>query len=121
MHPLIKVLITAILIVIITEVSKVKNLGYLGGLIASLPLVSYLSIIWLYVERDSETKAIEVISQHSIAVFWFVLPTLPFFIILPLLLKQMPFIAAMAVSTAIMFACYAGTMWALSQFGINVI
>jgi hypothetical protein len=50
-----------------------------------------------------------------------VLPTLPFFVILPLLLKHMPFIAAMAVSTAIMFASYAGTMWALSQFGIKVI
>ncbi|MBX2852673.1 MAG: DUF3147 family protein, partial [Phycisphaeraceae bacterium] len=108
MHPGLKILITAVLIVIISEVSK--RTGYLGGLIASLPLVSYLSIIWLYVERDSEAEAIEVISQHSISVFWFVLPTLPFFVILPLLLKQMPFIAAMAVSTTIMFACYAGTM-----------
>jgi len=119
MHPAFKVLITAVLIVIITEVSK--RTGYLGGLIASLPLVSYLSIIWLYVERDNQTKAVEVISQHSISVFWFVLPTLPFFVILPLLLKQMHFAAAMAISTAIMFACYAGTMWALSRFGIEVI
>lgn len=119
MHPALKVLITAVLIVIISEVSK--RTGYLGGLIASLPLVSYLSIIWLYVERDNEAKAIEVISQHSISVFWFVLPTLPFFVILPLLLKQMHFAAAMAVSTAIMFACYAGTMWALGRFGIEVV
>lgn len=119
MHPALKIFITAVLIVIISEVSK--RTGYLGGLIASLPLVSYLSIIWLYVERDNEAKAIEVISQHSISVFWFVLPTLPFFVILPLLLKQMHFAAAMAVSTAIMFGCYAGTMWALGRFGIEVI
>ena len=119
MHPAFKILITAVLIVIVTEVSK--RTGYLGGLIASLPLVSYLSIIWLYVERDSEAKAVEVISQHSISVFWFVLPTLPFFILLPILLKHMHFAAAMATGTIFMFACYAGTMWALSRFGIEVI
>lgn len=119
MHPAIKVLITAILIVIVTEVSK--RTGYLGGLIASLPLVSYLSIIWLYVEKDNEAQAAKVISQHSVSVFWFVLPTLPFFLILPLLLKHMHFAAAMAVSTLIMFACYAGTMWALGKFGISVV
>lgn len=119
MHPALKVFITAVLIVIISEVSK--RTGYLGGLIASLPLVSYLSLIWLYVEGEDKTKTTEIISQHSISVFWFVLPTLPFFVILPLLLKHMHFAAAMAVSTATMFACYAGTMWALSQFGIKVV
>ena len=119
MHPALKILITAVLIVIVTEVSK--RTGYLGGLIASLPLVSYLSIIWLYVERDNDAKAIEVISQHSISVFWFVLPTLPFFDLLPLQLKHMHFAAAMATGTVFMFACYAGTMWALSQFGIKVV
>lgn len=119
MHPVLKVAITAILIVIISEVSK--RTGYLGGLIASLPLVSYLSIIWLYVGRDSETKAIEVISQHSVSVFWFVLPTLPFFLILPWLLKHLPFAGAMVISTVFMFACYAATMWVLSRFGIQVI
>ena len=80
MHPALKVLITAVLIVVVTEVSK--RTGYLGGLIASLPLVSYLSIIWLYVENDDKAKATEVIGQHSISVFWFVLPTLPFFVLL---------------------------------------
>lgn len=118
MHPLLKLAITAAVIVLISEVSK--RTGYLGGLIASLPLVSYLSIIWLYVEKKDE-NAIEIISQHSISVFWFVLPTLPFFILLPWLLKHMHFAAAMALATLFMFACYAGTMWALSQFGIKVV
>ena len=119
MHPIFKFAITAALIVLISEVSK--RTGYLGGLLASLPLVSYLSILWLYVERDNEAKAIEVISQHSVSVFWFVLPTLPIFLLLPVLLKHMHFAAAMAVGTVFMFSCYAGTMWALSQFGIKVI
>ena len=119
MHPLLKFAITAALIVLISEISK--RTGYLGGLIASLPLVSYLSIIWLYVGCENEAKAVEVISQHSISVFWFVLPTLPFFLVLPWLLKHMQFAAAMAIATGFMFACYAGTMWALSRFGIEVI
>lgn len=119
MHPALKIVITAILIVIVTEVSK--RTGYLGGLLASLPLVSYLSIIWLYVEGEDKAKTTEIISQHSISVFWFVLPTLPFFVLLPILLKHMHFAAAMATGTVFMFACYAMTMWALSQFGIKVV
>ncbi|MEO0475895.1 MAG: DUF3147 family protein [Planctomycetota bacterium] len=119
MHPALKVLITALLIVIISEVSQ--RTGYLGGLLASLPLVSYLSILWLYIENDNKAKATEIIGQHSISVFWFVLPTLPFFVLLPVLLKHMHFAAAMAFGTVFMLGCYAATMWALSQFGIEVI
>lgn len=119
MHPALKILITAVLIVIISEVSK--RTGYLGGLIASLPLVSYLSIIWLYIEGEDKAKTTEIIAQHSISVFWFVLPTLPFFVLLPWLLKHMHFAAAMAIGTAFMFGCYAVTMWALSQFGVEVV
>ncbi len=119
MHPALKVLITAVLIVIVTEVSK--RTGYLGGLIASLPLVSYLSIIWLYAENDNKQEAVQIVSQHATSVLWFVLPTLPFFLVLPWLLKHLPFAGAMVISTAFMFGCYAGTMWALGKFGIEVI
>ena len=115
----IKLIISAALIVIVSEVSK--HTGYLGGLLASLPLISYLAIIWLYVEKREE--GIQAISNLSMGVFWFVLPTLPFFLLLPVLLKHMHmhFAAAMAVATVFMFACYAGTMWALGRFGIEVI
>ena len=119
MHPALKILITAVLIVIVTEVSK--RTGYLGGLIASLPLVSYLSIIWLYAENDNKQEAVQIVSQHSISVLWFVLPTLPFFLVLPWLLKHLPFAGAMAISTAFMFACYAGTMWVLGLTGVKVV
>ncbi|MEM9347672.1 MAG: DUF3147 family protein [Planctomycetota bacterium] len=119
MHPALKIFITAALIVLITEVSN--RTGYLGGLLASLPLISYLSIVWLYVEGDDKAKATEIIGQHSISVFWFVLPTLPFFVLLPVLLKHMHFAAAMALGTVFMLGCYAGTMWAVSQFGIKVV
>ena len=113
----VKLIVSAALIVLVSEVSK--RAGYLGGLLASLPLISYLAIIWLYVEKKEE--GVRAISDLSMGGFWFVLPTLPFFVILPMLLKHMHFAAAMAVSTLIMFACYAGTMWALGRFGIEVV
>ena len=113
----IKLIISAALIVIVSEVSK--HTGYLGGLLASLPLISYLAIIWLYVEKREE--GIQAISNLSMGVFWFVLPTLPFFLLLPVLLKHMHFAAAMAAGTVFMFGCYAATMWALGRFGIEVV
>ena len=67
----VKILVSAMIIVIISEVSK--RLPLLGSLIASLPLVSVLGMIWLY----GETKSIEKIATHSEGTFWYVLPSLP--------------------------------------------
>ncbi|XAM00312.1 hypothetical protein OT109_02770 [Phycisphaeraceae bacterium D3-23] len=113
-----KYAITAALVVLVSEVSS--RTGYVGGLIASLPLVSYLSIIWLYTENNKE-DAVAIISQHSVSVFWFVLPTLPFFLLLPWLLKHLPFAASMAIATAVLFVCYAITMLALDKAGVEVV
>jgi len=55
----------------------------LGGLIASLPLVSILGIMWLW--RD--TGEVERIADHAEATFWFVLPSLPMFLALPAMLR----------------------------------
>lgn len=100
---LIKVLISSVLIVLISEVSKKS--GLLGGLFASIPLVSFLAITWLYIE----TKDVEKISRLSIDIFWLVLPSLSFFLIFPYLLRrQMLFGWAMLLSTVIMIILYAG-------------
>ncbi|MDH3592801.1 MAG: DUF3147 family protein [Planctomycetota bacterium] len=111
---ILKYAISAGLVVGVSEVSK--RTGYLGGLLASLPLVSYLAIIWLYVEERNVTK----VATLSFGVFWFVLPTLPFFLILPWLLKRMSFPAAMALATLALFLCYAATMWGLDKAGIQL-
>jgi uncharacterized membrane protein (GlpM family) len=109
-----KYAVTAALVVVVSEVAQ--RTGYLGGLLASLPLVSYLAMIWLYVEKQDKQQ----VADLSLGVFWFVLPTLPFFLLLPWLLRHLPFAASMAIATAALFGCYALTMWALAKNGIDL-
>jgi hypothetical protein len=78
---LIKAMISGILIAIISEIAR-KNPG-LGALIASLPLISIFVIIWMWLEN----KDVNNIADHTEATFWFVLPTLPMFLIIPFLLR----------------------------------
>lgn len=110
---LIKLLVSAAIIVAVTEVAKVN--ATLGGLIKSLPLISLIALIWLYAETQDTVK----ISALSLSTFWFVLPTLPMFLVLPALLKQnLPFWGALAISVAVMLACYGVTMLLLRRFGV---
>lgn len=96
-----KVLVSSVLIVLISEISKKS--GLIGGLIASIPLVSLLAIIWLYIE----TKDVIRIKELSENIFWLVLPSLSFFLLFPYFLgKQMRFTMAMLLSLAIMIILY---------------
>lgn len=91
-----KVLISAMLIGLITEFTKMNNV--LGGLINSLPLVSLLSFFWLYFE----TKDTQTIVNLSYSTLWFILPTLPLFLILPYFLKRgLGFYTSVCLSLAI--------------------
>jgi hypothetical protein len=79
---IIKAAVSGILVMIISEVAR-RSPG-LGGLIASLPLVSLLGIIWLW--RD--TSDLERIASHAESTFWFVLPSLPMFLVFPAMLRN---------------------------------
>ena len=76
-----KIAITTILIVAISEIAKRSS--FAAALLASIPLVSVLAMLWLYVD----TKDVAKVSALATSVFWLVLPSLVFFITLPLLLK----------------------------------
>ena len=112
---LIKLLISAAIIVAVTEVAKVN--ATLGGLIKSLPLVSLIALIWVYVEtRDTQT-----IAQLSTSTFWFVLPTLPMFLVLPALLNRgFSFWLSLVVAIIVMLLCYGLTMLLLRRYGVAV-
>ena len=106
----IKVLISSILIVLITELAKKS--GVLAGLLASIPLVSFLAIIWLYIE----TRDIPKIRQLSSDIFWLVLPSLSFFVVFPWLLgRNMRFGWAMLLSTLLMIILYITLMLILKK------
>ena len=77
-----KVIISAIVIVAIAEIAK-RNTG-LAALVASLPLTSLLAFIWLHIE-GAEVSQIADLSKQ---IFWFVLPSLLFFVLLPIFLKH---------------------------------
>ena len=85
MNLLVKVLLSALMLVAVSEASKRSTV--VGGLLASLPLTSILAFIWLY--RD--TRDPQAISTLSMSIFWLVIPSLVLFLTLPFLLKRMAF------------------------------
>lgn len=110
-----KAALSGIIVMVVSEVSR-KYPG-LGGLIASLPLISILGILWLW--RD--TGDVERIAAHSQATFWFVLPSLPMFLVFPAALRLgMNFWLALGVACALTITLYALTIWLLARFGINL-
>ena len=112
---IIKAAVSGILVMIISEVAR-RSPG-LGGLIASLPLVSVLGIIWLW----RETSDLERIASHAEATFWFVLPSLPMFLAFPAMLRHgIQFWLALALSCVLTMVLYLLTVWVLPRIGINI-
>ncbi len=110
-----KYMITAAVVVIVSETAKRSD--RLGGLIAALPLVTFLALIWLYVEKQPQAK----ISNHAWYTFWYVLPTLPMFLAFPVLLPRLGFwltLLACAVITVVSFGLFA---LLVRQFGIELL
>lgn len=109
-----KVALTAVLVVAVSEVSKRSSL--LGGALASLPLVSYLGMIWLYIDTGSTDK----VSELSSNIFWLVLPSLSFFLFLPYLLKKgVGFGVSLGISTVGMIGLYFAMALCLTKFNID--
>jgi len=110
-----KLVLSAAIIVVVSEVAKV-NAG-LGALIKSLPLISILAMIWLYVD----TRDVARISELSISTFWLVLPTLPMFLVLPALLRHgLGFYSSLGISVGVMLLCYLVAVPLLARFGITI-
>lgn len=112
---LIKIAVTTVLIVAISEIAKRSS--FLGALLASVPLISVLAITWLYVD----TKDIAKVSALATSVFWLVLPSLAFFVTLPLLIRQgLHFYLSVSISVGVTVACYWLMVTALAHYGIRL-
>ena len=115
LQTVIKLLISSGVIVLVSEIAK-KN-TYLGGLIASVPLVSVLSMIWLYID----TKDIESVRNLSNSILWMVIPSISLFISLPILLRSgIGFYLSIFLSIIITIGCYGMTILLFSRFGIEL-
>jgi hypothetical protein len=112
---IIKVGISAALIVAVSEISKRST--FIGALLASLPLVSMMGMLWLYLD----TKDAEKVARLSFSIFWLVLPSLALFVVLPFLLRaKWNFYASLGTSIAVMLGCYGVMLGVLNKFGIKL-
>ncbi len=107
-----KYLVTSGLIVLISELAKKSD--KVGALVASLPLITILTLIWLFIEGQPDTK----ISNHAYYTFWYVIPTLPMFITFPYLLPRFGFVITLLISIVITLACFVVFAAVVKRFGI---
>ena len=114
-YNIIKILISAILIALISEVSKRST--FFGAILASIPLVSVMSMIWLYNDTNDSLQVV----QLSKSIFWLVIPSLVLFITFPIFIRlQLSFYTALSASLIAMVATYFITIAILDKFDIHL-
>ena len=114
LYYVVKVLVTSVLVVAISEVGKRSSLA--GAMLASIPLTSVLAMIWLYVDTGDSAR----ISSLATSIFWLVLPSLVLFVVLPLLLKQgQGFYLSLTLAIGATVASYGVMVVILNHFGIK--
>ncbi len=110
-----KYFLTAGVVVLVSEAAKRSD--KLGGFIAALPLITILTLIWLYIEKQPQEK----IANHAYYTFWYVVPTLPMFLAFPPLLERFGFWPTLALCVLITIICFWIFSIILKQFGINLL
>ena len=110
-----KYLLTAGMVVFVSEVAKRSD--RLGGLIAALPLMTLLTLTWLYIENQPEEK----IANHVYYTFWYVIPTLPIFLLFPYLLPKIGFWLTMLASVVLTVICYGLFALVMKNFGVELL
>jgi hypothetical protein len=112
---IVKALVSGVVVAAASEVAR-RWPGW-GALIVSLPLVSILAMIWLW--RDTGDRA--RLAAHAEATFWFVVPSLPMFLLVPLLLRHgASFWLALVAGCALTVVLYSAMVWAGPKFGLRL-
>ena len=109
-----KYALTAGMVVIISETAKRSD--RLGGLLAALPLVTVLVLIWMKLEGQNP----QIIASHAWYTFWYVVPTLPMFIFFPWALQQWGFWPALLASCVLTLVIFLAWATLLTRFGIRL-
>ncbi|HEU4959374.1 MAG TPA: DUF3147 family protein [Sphingomonas sp.] len=110
-----KAAISGVLVAIASTLAK-RYPGF-GALIASLPLVSVLGMIWLWHDKPDAGN----MAAHAGATFWYVLPSLPMFLLIPALLRHgVGFWAALAAGCVLTIVLYAAMTWIGPRFGLQL-
>jgi hypothetical protein len=110
-----KYALTAAMVVLISEVAK--RSGRLGGLIAALPLLTVFALMWMHVEGQPQAKVGEVAGYT----FWYVLPTLPMFLLFPAILPRIGFWPSLGASAALTVLCFFLLALVVRRFGVELL
>ena len=115
MYIFLKVLLTALIVVAISEISRRSTI--LAGIIASIPLTSLLAIIWIYFD----TSDLEMIKSLSGNILLMIPPSLTFFVCLPLFIDmKIEFYISVFFSIVITAIVYWLYFYILGILGINL-
>ena len=110
-----KFLLSAAVITLVSEVSKRNN--SLAALLGSLPWTTMLILTWMHLEKASSQR----VGDHSFYTFWYVIPTLPMFLVIPWLLKKgVPYWGALAVYIAGTYGLFVLTQKIAAHFGLKL-
>lgn len=105
-----KAAVSGVLIAVASEVAR-RHAGF-GALIASLPLVSVLAMIWLWRDTHDPVR----LADHAVATLWYVIPSLPMFVLMPVLLRAgFGFWTALLAGCALTVLLYLITVWAMAR------
>lgn len=111
----IRALISGVIVAIIALVAR-KSPG-IGGLIASIPLVSTLGMVWLW--RDTGDP--KLVADYVYSAFWYFLPSIPMFLLIPWLLRSgTSFWLALSAGAALTFVLYLVTIGIAARFGVRL-
>ena len=110
-----KTILTAIIIIIVSEVAKRSSL--LAAIIISIPLTSLLAFIWVFWETKDSEKIIDL-SYNTMIMS---VPSFTFFIILPIMLKfKFNFSISIIISILSTSIAYYIFIYFLKKYGITI-
>lgn len=109
-----KYLVTAGIVVLVSELAKRSD--KLGAFVAAMPTVTILVLIWLFIENQSAEK----ITNHAWYTFWYVIPTLPMFLVFPYLMPRLGFWASLGAGVLMTAMLFGVIALILRRFGVEL-
>jgi hypothetical protein len=110
-----KYALTAAVVVFVSELAKRSD--KLGAFVAALPLITILTLTWLYLESQPQEK----IANHAWYTFWYVVPTLPMFLAFPFLLPRLGFWLTLITSMLITVVCFGLFAILVRRIGVELL
>jgi hypothetical protein len=115
LYLLLKAMLSGVIVMAVSEIAR--RSPAMGAFVVSLPLVSLLSILWLWRDTSDTLR----IADHAEATFWYVIPSLPMFLAFPWMLRHgFGFWVALAAGCMLTVALYGFTVLIAARFGVRL-